>query len=76
MVNILVVDDDKNTRLFFKALLEREKYNVYTAQNGSEALSLMAEESIDLIVLDVMMPEINGYEFTRILRENDNMLPT
>lgn len=75
MVNILVVDDDKNTRLFFKALLEREKYNVYTAQNGSEALCIMAEESIDLIVLDVMMPEINGYEFTRILRENDNMLP-
>lgn len=75
MVNILVVDDDKNTRLFFKALLEREKFNVFTAQNGAVALDTLATESIDLVVLDVMMPEIDGYEFTRILRENDNMLP-
>lgn len=75
MVNILVVDDDKNTRLFFKALLEREKFNVFTAQNGAVALDTLAAESIDLVVLDVMMPEIDGYEFTRILRENDNMLP-
>lgn len=75
MVNVLVVDDDKNTRLLFKALLESEKYNVFTAENGANALDVMGRESIDLVVLDVMMPQMDGYEFTRTLRENDNTLP-
>lgn len=75
MVNVLVVDDDKNTRLLFKALLESEKYNVFTAENGANALDVMGRESIDLVVLDVMMPQMDGYEFTKTLRENDNTLP-
>lgn len=75
MVNVLVVDDDKNTRLLFKALLESEKYNVFTAENGANALDVMGRENIDLVVLDVMMPQMDGYEFTRTLRENDNTLP-
>ncbi len=75
MVNVLVVDDDKNTRLLFKALLESEKYNVFTAENGANALDVMGRENIDLVVLDVMMPQMDGYEFTKTLRENDNTLP-
>lgn len=75
MVNVLVVDDDKNTRLLFKALLESEKYNVFTAENGANALDVMGRETIDLVVLDVMMPQMDGYEFTKTLRENDNTLP-
>lgn len=75
MVNVLVVDDDKNTRLLFKALLESEKYNVFTAENGASALDVMGRENIDLVVLDVMMPQMDGYEFTKTLRENDNTLP-
>lgn len=75
MINILVVDDDKNTRLLFKAVLESEGYTIFTAVNGEDALSLMDREHIDLVVLDIMMPKMDGYEFTRCLRENDNNLP-
>ena len=75
MFHILVADDDKNTRLLLKAVLEAEHYTVYTAENGEEALSVMDREHIDLVVLDVMMPKMDGYEFTKTLRENQNNLP-
>ena len=75
MFHILVADDDKNTRLYFKALLNREGYTVTTANDGEEALKIMDSEHIDLIVLDVMMPNMDGYEFTKTLRETNNNLP-
>ncbi len=75
MFRILVVDDDKNMRMLFKALLEREKYTVFTAENGEDALRVMDEEYIDLVILDIMMPKMDGYEFTKTLRELDNNLP-
>ena len=75
MFNILVVDDDQNTRLLFKAVLEAENYTVLTAANGEEALAAMDTDHIDLVVLDVMMPKMDGYAFTKVLRENDNNLP-
>ena len=75
MFHILVVDDDKNTRLLIKAVLEGEGYTVSCAENGKAALELMYRENIDLAVLDIMMPEMDGYEFTKILRENSNTLP-
>ena len=75
MFNILVVDDDKNTRLLFKAVLEAENYTVLTAANGEDALAVMDTEHVDLVVLDVMMPKLDGYAFTKVLRENDNNLP-
>ncbi len=75
MVNILVIDDDKNTRLLLRAVLESEGYDVFTASDGAEGLALMDKTHIDLVVLDIMMPVMDGYEFTRLLRENDNNLP-
>lgn len=75
MFHILVVDDDKNTRLLFKAVLQAENYTVFTADNGETALEIMEREHIDLVVLDVMMPKMDGYEFTRALRESNNNLP-
>ena len=75
MFNILVVDDDKNTRLLMRAVLEAEGYTVFTACDGEEALSLMDREHIDLAVLDVMMPRMDGYQFTESLRECANDLP-
>lgn len=75
MFRILVVDDDKNTRLLLKAVIQSENYQVFTAENGAKALQVMDREHIDLVVLDVMMPEMDGYEFTRTLRESDNNLP-
>ena len=75
MFHILVVDDDKNTRMYFQAVLERDGYTSSVARNGEEALEILSKEHIDLVVLDIMMPKMDGYEFTKILREADNNLP-
>ena len=75
MFQILVVDDDKNTRMLFKAVLESANYSVLTAQDGVEALAIMDDHHVDLVVLDVMMPNMDGYAFTRTLRESNDSLP-
>lgn len=75
MFRILVVDDDKNTRLLFRAVLEAEGYTVFTAGNGEDALAVMDREHIDLVVLDIMMPKMDGYEFTKTLRDSNSSLP-
>lgn len=75
MFHIMVVDDDKNTRLYIKAVLEAENYSVTTACNGMEALEKLDSEYIDLVVLDIMMPQMDGYEFTRLLRQSNSELP-
>jgi len=75
MFHILVVDDDKHTRRLLQAVLEAENYTVCTAADGVEALSVMEREHIDLAVLDIMMPNMDGYEFTKTLREAQNNLP-
>ena len=69
MFRILVVDDDKNIRYFLREALLLEKYEVFTASNGEEALDLMDKEMINLVIVDIMMPKMDGYEFTRQLRE-------
>ena len=75
MFEILVVDDDRNIRRLYQAVLEQAGYRVHTAADGVEALAVMDREFIDLVVLDVMMPQMDGYEFTRTLREGSNDLP-
>ncbi len=75
MFHILVADDDKHTRMLLRAVLESENYTVSTAENGEQALELLDREHIDLVILDVMMPEMDGYEFTQIVRQTDSTLP-
>ena len=75
MFHILVIDDDKNTRRLMRAVLEGDGYTVTTACDGEEALSVMDREHIDLAILDIMMPRMDGYEFTKTLRSANNELP-
>jgi len=75
VLKILVVDDDRNTRMFLEAVLKTANYTVLLANNGIEALSMLESESVDLIVLDIMMPGMDGYEFTKTLRDADNNVP-
>lgn len=75
MFHILVVDDDKNTRMYFQAVLESCGYTVTAAKNGEDALAAMGKAHIDLVVLDVMMPKMDGYELTETLRRCDDNLP-
>ena len=75
MFHILVVDDDKHTRMLLRAILQNENYTVSTAENGEEALKVLDNEHIDLVVLDVMMPKMDGYTFTKTIRETDSAMP-
>ncbi len=75
MFHILVVDDDHHTRLLMQAILEAEHYTVTLADNGLAALRILETTHIDLVVLDVMMPQMDGYRFTRELRAAQNDLP-
>lgn len=75
MFQILVVDDNKNTRQLMSAVLEADNYKVFTAEDGVDALDVMDTNHIDLVLLDVMMPNMDGYEFTKSLRDMNNDLP-
>ncbi|MDF1551497.1 MAG: response regulator [Deferrisomatales bacterium] len=67
---ILVVDDEPNILLSLEYILEQEGYEVRVARDGEEALTVAAEVSPDLILLDVAMPRKDGYEVCRALREH------
>ena len=75
MFKILVVEDDTNVRKLLTAVLKRDGYSVVAAIDGEAALSVMDKEHIDLIVLDIMMPNMDGYTFAKILRDNACMVP-
>lgn len=75
MFRILVVDDDKNVRYVMRELLELENYTVFTAENGERALELMLDTHVDLVIVDIMMPKMDGYEFTKELRGFNPELP-
>ena len=75
MFNILVVEDDKNLRKLITTYLQRNKYNTYEATNGEEALNVLDQSYIDLIVSDIMMPKMDGYELIKSLREAKYEVP-
>lgn len=66
---ILVVEDEEPIRKFININLEREGFKVFEAETGEKALEIAERESIDVVVLDIMLPGIDGYEVCRILRE-------
>lgn len=67
-VKILLVDDEPNIIIGLEFLLEQAGYRVTTAANGSEALQISAKEIPDLAILDVMMPEMDGFQLAEALR--------
>jgi DNA-binding response OmpR family regulator len=67
-VNILLVDDDPDIRFLLKLVLQKEGFNVFFAENGRQALDLCHRNAIDLILLDVVMPLLNGFEICRQIR--------
>lgn len=75
MFSILVCEDDFAIKTMISTKLKQENYSVYTAQNGQEALNLMEKQQIDLVISDIMMPEMDGYEFVQTLRETKHTLP-
>jgi CheY-like chemotaxis protein len=72
---ILVVEDEEIERKLLSEVLETLEYKVAKAQNGREALEIIGSQHVDLILTDVHMPEINGLELIRRVRETGNNLP-
>ena len=75
MFHVLVIDDDKNIRYVMKEILETEQYTVFVAENGEKAFDVLVNEHIDLVIVDIMMPCMDGYEFTKELRAFDTEMP-
>lgn len=72
---VLVVDDEKPLREFVRRNLEARHYKVLTATNGLEALAIFNTEKIDLVILDLMMPHLDGLETTRRIRRVSSEIP-
>lgn len=70
---ILIAEDDADIIDLLKLYLENEGYLVLSAANGAQALKLIESQRVDLAVLDIMMPEMNGYELTKAIRRFSNM---
>ena len=68
-INILVVEDEDSIRKFIKINLDRAGYNVFEASTGEEALIIAGNEKIDIVVLDLMLPGIDGFAVCKSLRE-------
>jgi len=66
---VLIVDDDEGTRTFVRASLELEGFDVREASSGTEGLAALEEEAPDLVLLDVMMPQMDGWEMLRRVQE-------
>lgn len=75
MFKILIVEDDTELCQLFSHVLEKNGYHTRMVSNGQEALDALAEEYVDLIISDIMMPVMDGYELVRSLRKKSVMTP-
>ena len=75
MFNILVVDDQAHIRRLYEYTLEKNGYQPYTAGDGAQALKLMETTHIDLVILDLMMPTMDGYTFLKTMRDSGSSIP-
>jgi CheY-like chemotaxis protein len=70
-LNILVIDDDPNQRDMLSRIFVKEGWNVRTAEGGRSALSLLEQSLPDVMILDLMMPAMDGFEFLKLVKENE-----
>lgn len=74
-MKILVVDDEKNILRLYKAELEDEGYSIVTANTGQEALEVFDRENPDLVTLDIMMPDMDGIQVLRQIKQKNSQVP-
>ena len=75
MINVLVIEDEENIREIISKVLSREGYHVFEASSAEEGLDIIDKNLINLIVLDLTLPKMDGYEFTKELREANIEIP-
>ncbi|QTN39695.1 response regulator [Cryomorphaceae bacterium] len=68
MSKIMIVDDEPNILMSLDYMLRKERYDTLIARNGTEAMDLLQTEVPDLVVLDIMMPDVNGYEICEYIK--------
>ena len=71
--NILITEDEREIAELIKLYLENENYQIIEAENGKQALELLKKEHVDLCLLDIMMPEMDGYHVLQELRKTSNI---
>lgn len=72
-LRVLVVDDEPNILLSLEFLMKKKGYEVFIARNGAEAMDLINTQRPDIIVLDIMMPEVDGYEVCAYVKQNPEL---
>ncbi|MBL1225760.1 response regulator transcription factor [Enterococcus sp. BWR-S5] len=75
MITVLVAEDDQNIRTLMASLLKQEGYHVLEVDNGEAALITLEEQAIDLLIVDIMMPKLDGYQVVRTIRNDNLQLP-
>ncbi|EOS26172.1 hypothetical protein C806_01388 [Lachnospiraceae bacterium 3-1] len=70
---ILIADDEKEIRELLRLYLEKDGYHVLEAQDGPSAVAILEQEEVDMALLDIMMPELDGYRVLKKIRENSNI---
>jgi DNA-binding response OmpR family regulator len=72
-MKILIVDDEPNILMSLDFLMQKEGYEVFVARNGTEALESLAQNQPDLVLLDIMMPDVDGYEICKQIKQNPEL---
>lgn len=75
MFTVLIVEDNKNTARLMEVVLTQNGYTTLLAENGEAALKVLDEKHVDLILVDIMMPVMDGLTFTRVLRNSGSQIP-
>ncbi len=75
MFSVLIVEDDRNIRKLIEIKLSNEGYKTITAENGKDALEKLSENHVDIMLVDAMMPIMDGFEFVKIVRSEGSLVP-
>ena len=76
MKKILIVDDEPNIVMSLEYTFKKQGYEVFIARDGSEALEILESNIPDVIILDVMMPKVDGYQTIKVIKENKKLADT
>lgn len=76
MATILIADDDDNIRKLMSLFLRKEGFDLKEARDGTKALSIIENSRVDLVILDIMMPGLNGWDLCREIRRYDANIPS
>jgi len=75
MKKVLIIDDDESIRDIYSTNFKSAKYKVFCAKNGKEGLDAVEEKKPDIVLLDILMPEMDGFDFLKALKKKNPLIP-